>query len=340
MIELKPEQIQEWMVGTATAGVAFAGIAHGLFGRLADEGPVSAKDLANQAGVDEAYCARWCEVAFAFGFLDREGDGFALSDAGRAALVPGSPQYAGGAFVNMMLLGHFSLRFAECLGTGDVPGEGLFAERGIFAPLFGPMLEANFKPLFEKAVLPAVAAYREAGGKGGRVLDLGCGNAWFLVSLARAYPSLAGVGVEGHEAQIANANKRIESEGLGGRLRCVAGDIVEPPVDGPFDLVTMNRSVHHVWDRKERLIGSVRDRLSTSGRFVVWDPNFPDTDEELRTPAKRTMVLHSLAEAMQGNRLMPATEIADWMRSGGFDVEAHLLNGGNEGVVVGRKRAS
>lgn len=339
MTELRQEKIQELLSGIATAAAAFAGIAHGLFARLASDGPLTAARLAEKAGVDAAYCAGWCEVAFAFGFLDRAGESFALSDAGRAALVPGSPQYAGGALVNTMLLGHFGLRFAECLGTGDVPGEGLFAERAIFAPLFGPMLEANFRPLFEKVVIPAVAAYRDAGERGGKVLDLGCGNAWFLVSLARAFPSLAGVGVEGHDAQIANANKRIESEGLGSRLRCVAGDIVDPPVDGSFDLITMNRSVHHVWDRRERLLQSVTARLSAGGTFAVWDPNFPETDEALRTPQKRTMVLHSLSEAMQGNRLMPAREIAEWMRQGGFDVDVHLLNGGNEGVVVGRKKA-
>ena len=155
MTEITPERIQEWFAGAAAASAAFAGVAHGLFARLAEGGPLTAAELAEKAAVDPGYCARWCEVAFAYGFLERAGDGWALSDAARSFLVPGSARYAGGAFVNLMLLGSFGVRFAECLGTGDVPGEGLFAERPIFAPLFGPMLEGNFRPVFEKGVLQA-----------------------------------------------------------------------------------------------------------------------------------------------------------------------------------------
>jgi hypothetical protein len=46
------------------------------------------------------------------------------------------------------------------------------------------MLEANFGTLFEREILPAVPAFAEVAERGGLVVDLGCGNDWYLRRLA------------------------------------------------------------------------------------------------------------------------------------------------------------
>lgn len=46
------------------------------------------------------------------------------------------------------------------------------------------MLEGNFSGLFEREICPGVPVFQEINQKGGRVVDLGCGNGWYLRALA------------------------------------------------------------------------------------------------------------------------------------------------------------
>ena len=59
----------------------------------------------------------------------------------------------------------------------------VLTERPSIAPLFGPMLEAQFGPQLD-AILPQVPAFAAVDKKNGVAVDLGCGNGMLAVALA------------------------------------------------------------------------------------------------------------------------------------------------------------
>ena len=215
--------ILEQAQGAAALNVAFVGVARGLFDAL-DEGPLSADLLSRRAGIDPGYGAAFCEAAFAFGYLDVEADGFALTATGRA-FTRREPESLFALPVGAVLGAHMAERAAFHSATGARPGESVLAERETILPLFGPMLEQSFAPFFAGEITERVPVFAELDRRHGTAVDLGCGNGWYLRALARRFPGLRGVGLDGFEENIAQARRLAEAAGLGQRLDFRAGDL-------------------------------------------------------------------------------------------------------------------
>jgi len=331
---LRAEMMQKAQ-GAAELNLAFVGVARGLFDALA-EGALSVEALAAKAGADPGYVLRWCEAAYAFELLDAEGEAFSLSARGQAfcRAEPGSlfPFAA-----HVALGGHMSERAATLMQSGERPGERVLAERESLLPLFGPMLEASFGPLFEAEILPQLPVFAELDARGGVAVDLGCGNGWYLRRLAARFPGLRGVGLDGFEENIRQATELSEAQGLGGRLSFQSGDIFDFSVDGPVDLIAMNRALHHVWSDAPRVFEALRDHLRPGGVAVIWEPRWPDSRAGLRHPRWRGMAIQNLSEHVQGNHFLRPDEIEAAFAAVGMTATRSLFAEGAEQVIVGTR---
>ncbi len=321
--------------GAMALDVAFVGVVNRLFEALAS-GDQTAPALAERAKVDAGYVERWCQAAYAFGYLEAHEGRFGLSEPGRAFL-PDAPGSLMPFAVGAVLGAHMAERAAGLMRTGERPGESVLAERETILPWFGPMLESTFGALFEREVLPNVPAFGELDARGGVAVDLGCGNGWYLRKLAKRFPHVRGVGLDGFEENVRQASERARAEGLGDRLRFVAGDIYHYTVGEPADLIAMNRALHHVWDQKERVFGILRDTLRPGGVAVIWEPAWPADLTALRDPRRRAMAFQNLNEHVQGNHFLRPDEIEAAFRAVGMQASTHLFVEGTEAVVVARR---
>ncbi len=324
--------------GALSLNIAFIGVVNSLFSTLARIAPASSRILARETSMDPGYVARWCDAAYAFGYLEDDKTGtFRLSPTGEA-MCPESPDTLMPLAIGAVLSAHMAERAAECMRTGEQPGEKVLGERKTILPWFGPMLEANFSPLFEEQVLPRVRAFEEINQKGGLVVDLGCGNGWYLRSLARHCPTLRGIGLDGFRENIEQANRRASEMKMSDRLTFLEGDILHYPVTEPADLFVMNRALHHVWSEKETVFACFRNRLKKDGTVVIWEPAWPLERSDLRDPSRRQLAFQGLGEYVQGNRLLTPEEIADEFESIGMETQTVLFANGNEAVVIARNR--
>jgi SAM-dependent methyltransferase len=106
------------------------------------------------------------------------------------------------------LTAHLLGQLPGLMRSGHRPGEVILGEHPAVAPFFGAMLEAGFGAVLGQAVLPAVPAYARQLEDGGLVVDLGCGNGWFLRGLLRRFPQARGFGIDGMDANIADGAAR------------------------------------------------------------------------------------------------------------------------------------
>ena len=323
--------------GALALNLAYIGIVNGLFSALAELGAADAESLAAAVGKDAGYARRWCDAAYAFGLLEeREPGRFVLSDYG-AAFRPEAPGSLMPLAVQAVLAAHMAERAAGLFSTGERPGESVLAERATILPWFGPMLEHQYGPLLDKEILPGVPVYREVDARGGLAVDLGCGNGWYLRRLAARFPHLRGVGLDGFEENIRQAEAAADRQGLGERLHFSAGDIHHFRTDEPADLIAMNRALHHVWDEKENVFRILKEHLKPGGAAVIWEPNWPAERALLRDPPRRGMAFQNLSEHVQGNHFLRPEEIAEEFARAGLEPQIHLFAEGREAVVVGRR---
>ncbi|MGA2260984.1 MAG: class I SAM-dependent methyltransferase [Acidobacteriota bacterium] len=110
-------------------------------------------------------------------------------------------------------------------------------------------------------------------GKGGHILELGCGTGWLCLALARSGASNV-CGLDFSPAQIAIAKMQAENAGLADRVHFMCADATSDCKPGEnFDCVVIHGFLHHL-DKTEiaRTLTSVRRWLKPSGVLVVFEP--------------------------------------------------------------------
>lgn len=322
--------------GAVRLSIAFVGVSTGLLTTLERMGSAAADALARAAGQDPGYVERWCDAAYAFELLDDTGTGFALTAMGQAFL----PAAAGTLMpfaVQEVLSAHMAERVAGLMKTGERPGESVLAERASILPWFGPMLEAQFGPVFETTIMPALPVYKDVAWRQGLVIDLGCGNGWYLLRLARRFPGLRCLGVDGFDENIRQATARAAQEGLAAQMRFVQGDIYTFHSPEAADIIALNRALHHVWDEKDKVFTILHDHLKPGGTAVIWEPYWPSQRPPLRSPGHRMMAFQNLTEHVQGNHFLQPAEIAAAFTAAGLVPTVHPFLDGREAVITGMR---
>jgi len=329
------QAVMEQAQGALRLNIAYIGVVNSLFDALAAS-PLTVDALAEIAGRDPGYVRRWCDAAYAFDLLNETPAGaFALTPLG-AAFNPKAPGTLMPFAVQSVLSAHMAERAAGLMTTGERPGERVLAERETLLAWFGPMLEQQFGPLFERQVLPAVPAFAQVDRHSGLAVDLGCGNGWYLRALLRNLPHLRGLGLDGFDENIRQATTLADAQGLGERLRFEVGDIYHFATEERADLIAMNRALHHVWDQKEVVLKILREHLNPGGVVVIWEPCWPAQRAALRAPAHRGMAFQNLAEHVQGNHFLRPEEIVEAFEAVGMSAEVFRLLDEREAVIVGR----
>lgn len=322
--------------GAQRLAIAWLGVEAGLFDALAAcaATPVA---IAAARGLDPVYTQRWAEAALAYGLLEEvpSAPTWTLRPTTAGALLcegqPGLPLAVG-----FGLTAHATGRLPALVRSGARPGEVLLSENPSIAPHFGAMLEAGFGRALDTVVLPQVPAYAEQLAHGGLVIDLGCGNGWFLRRLLGHFSAASGLGVDGMPDAIADGRARAEAAGLSHRLELRCADVLPLPAAAGAALIALNRALHHVWDRQEAVLSAVVGALAPTGIVAIWEPAWPEDPRSLARPGRRGLTWNNLLEHVQGNHLLHPDQIAAALTGAGLRPEITMLPGGDV-VVIGRR---
>jgi 2-polyprenyl-3-methyl-5-hydroxy-6-metoxy-1,4-benzoquinol methylase len=224
----------------------------GLYRALADRGPATALVLAATTGIDARYAREWCEQQAAAGLLTVD-DPRRAPDERRFGLLPGSgavlldpesPAY-------LLPLGGFleavgrmlpALEDAYRAGTGIPFGDYAVqhAQGGFNRPAFTHQLVQEWL-----AQIPDIDARLRAGGT---VAELGCGEGWAAIALARGYPGLHVDGFDIDPPSIETARRNAAQAGVADRVRFAVADVTDPALAGRYDAVLTVEMVHDLAD--------------------------------------------------------------------------------------------
>jgi SAM-dependent methyltransferase len=244
------------------------------------DGPRTAEEIAEAAGLDRRYVTEWLGIMACGGIVE-----VSRGDSGKGECFRLPPEH-----------GDFLCRRAgeNNLGvyTQEIPllthlvmdhvVEGFSSGRGIpyrhypaFQQFMGELADAKHTSVLIQRFLPSVedgalVADLEAGID---VCDLGCGRGKAVLLMAAAYPQSRFTGIDLDREAVDQAARTAASEGLGNALfQCLDAAAIErdPGMESRFDYITAFDAIHDQTRPLAALRGA-RHMLRPCGRFSMID---------------------------------------------------------------------
>ena len=262
-------------------------------------------ELAEAAGIAPRYAQEWLEQQAVAGVLTVD-DVAADAGARRYTL----PEAHVGVVANPLALDHMAPLAGLVVGIATVLDDVMAAYRsggGVPYARYGAEFRrgqgAINRPTFSTALveewLPAAGPAVERLATGGRLADLGCGQGWSTIAVARAFPGAEVWGIDSDEASIAEARAVAVDQGVRVRFECAdAGGLAAA---GPFDVVTLLEALHDL-ARPVEVLAAARAALAGDGVLLVADeavaPAFTAPGDELERMMYGWSITHCLPAAM------------------------------------------
>jgi 2-polyprenyl-3-methyl-5-hydroxy-6-metoxy-1,4-benzoquinol methylase len=254
----------------------------GLYRALETGDGLTHRELAARAGIDPRYAREWLEQQAVAGFVQAEGDDaeqrrYHLPAEHAPVLArEGDPAHVA-PFAHMVAgIGGVIAQVGAAYRTGDgVPYElyGAAFRHGqghINRPAFTHELPRDWL-----AAMPDVVARLEAADHP-RVADVGCGQGWSTIALARTFPKARVEGLDLDPGSIADAKRHAADAGVGERVRFVEADAADLPDRGRYDLVLVLEALHDL-ARPVEALRAARAALRDGGTLLVVDERVADS---------------------------------------------------------------
>ncbi len=324
------EKIFAAVLGAAQVQGLYLGDRLGWYQVLADEGPLTAAELAHRSATVERYAREWLEYQAVSGILvadlNHQPPRFSLPRAYADVLVNAdSTSY-------MAPMARFfaatGVRLADLVEAyrkgGGVSWEQLGsdareAQGALNRPMFLHQLASEFLPL-----IPDLHRLLQAGA---RVADVGCGEGWSALGIALGYPACEIDGYDIDDASIVAAKRNAASQHVAERVSFAAADAADLPPAG-YDAVFAFECIHDLPD-PVAVLTAMRRIAKPGAPVVVMDERVADTFRPDAGPVEELFYGYSIVcclpdgmshgESVGTGTVMRTSTLDGYARSAGFD---------------------
>lgn len=309
----------------------------GWYRALADHGPLTSPELAALTDSHERYAREWLEHQAASGYLTVE-DAAAPATARRFRLHAG----AAAVLADPDSLVHTAPLARMIAASGKAVDDIARAYReggGVSWEQLGAHAResqsAFNRPLFlhrlAQELIPAVPDLHARLSQGARVADVGTGEGWSAIGLARAYPQVEVAGYDIDGPSIAAARRHAAAHGVADRVSFEHVDAATVPGGGAFDVVTAFECVHDMPD-PVAVLAAMRRMVTDDGYVLVADERTAEVFRPAADAVERLLYGFSLtvclpdglstAGSVGTGTVMRLDTLRAYARSAGFaDVE-------------------
>ena len=322
------DALTERLFSSAVASFDIAGVylgdRLGWYRSLADEGAATPDELATRTGTDARYAREWLEQQAVGGILEVDADHrFSLSDEHATVLVhPESINLM--APLTRMLVAAFgrlpalveAYRSGEGIGWDDYGADMREGQASFNRPAFTHLLGTEWLP-----AVPDVDA-RLRSEPPARIADIGCGEGWSTIAIARAYPAARVVGVDLDGPSIEAARHHAAEAGLDGNVEFREGDAAKLD-DGPYDAALIIEAVHDMANPVP-VLAAVRSTLADDGSLIVVDERVAEAFGAPGDDIERFMYGWSITTCLpDGRSRVPSVATGTVMRPDTLRAYAH-----------------
>jgi hypothetical protein len=314
----------------------------GLAERLAQNGPVTANELAPKLGIDAAVLERVLRGLVSMNVCDEiEASRFRLTALGEYL----RPNHPDSVEARALLHGKLFYRLWDNLTETVRTGEG--GSQRVLAMASHEYLakETEIGALFDRTMAsegpfrhrPAVEAYDF--GQFGTVIDVGGGNGALMVEILTAYSQPTGIVFDLPRTAPA-AEQTIDASRLGDRCRFIGGDAFETVPSGGDAYVLSNFLVGWADDRALVLLRNCRKAIAATGKVLLIEWIMPVGDEARERfrffdTVSRDLIMLSV-NGTGGGRVRNRSDFRDLLAAAGFEMTAVIPTSGSVNVIEAR----
>ncbi|MCV2490045.1 class I SAM-dependent methyltransferase [Geodermatophilus sp. YIM 151500] len=259
----------------------------GWYRIMAGAGPLSPADLADRSGTNERYAREWLEQQAASEWLvvvepDAPGGPrrFRLTDPAAEVLTDSS---------SLAYLAPLTRFVAAAAAQLPALAEAYRSGGGVSWAQFGSdartgQADMN-RPWYERKLAGALRGVPDLhellDRSGTRIADIGCGEGWSTIALARAYPEATVRGYDPDAPSTAAATEHAGAGGLTDRVAFATADAATALPEAAYDAVFAFECLHDL-PRPVEVLTAARRALRPGGVVVVMEEA---AEEEFATPA-------------------------------------------------------
>ena len=301
-------------LGTFDLAGVYLGDRLGWYRSLADDGPATPEELAARTQTDARYAREWLEQQAVGGILDVDDDQrFSLSDAHASVLVDPVSMSLMAPMTRMTTAAIGQLpRLVEAYRSGaGHPWEAYGADMREGQAAFN---RPAFTHLLGNEWLPAIADVHERlqDDPPARVVDIGCGEGWSTLAIARAYPRARVVGIDLDAPSIQAARRHAEESGIADSVEFRHGDA--SALDQPAEIALIIEAVHDMANPVP-VLRAVRDSLVPGGSLIVVDERVAESFAAPGDDIERFMYGWSITTCLpDGRSRQPSVATGTMMR--------------------------
>jgi 2-polyprenyl-3-methyl-5-hydroxy-6-metoxy-1,4-benzoquinol methylase len=168
-------------------------------------------------------------------------------------------------------------------------------QAGMTRPLFVNQLAQEWIP-----AMPEIDARLKADPPA-RIADIGMGQGWSSIALARGYPNVRVDGFDLDAASVAEAQRNAQEAGLADRVSFQVRDAGDADLAGQYDLALAVECIHDMSDPVS-VLRAMRRLVGPGGTVLIVDERVPDAFAPNGDAVERMMygfsVLHCLPVGM------------------------------------------
>jgi len=280
MNQQKVDQLAERILNETVSGMTclnlYLGHKLNLFQSLVESGPITSAELSNKTKYSERYLREWLECMTVLGYIDYNPttNKFTMPQEHAVVLCErDNSAYAIPFVYSIPALASVMDKLVEGFRTGKGIPYSTYGQDLIFA-----QGEGN-RPMFVNDIGKWISSMPDIESRlksaGGYILEVGCGDGWASLALAKLFPLVKIDAIDSDSTSIENARRNIQQAGLSNRVSLhlttieKASFLIEEERKR-YDLVMTFESVHDIAYPVEAL-RKIREMLSPKGVVFVGD---------------------------------------------------------------------
>lgn len=288
--EKKMQEFLEKAIGdlgaTGSSTLVVVGEKLGLYKKMADSDPLTAKQLSEKTGVLERYVSEWLNNQAAGGYVtyDPMTGKYSLTEEQAACLADeNSLTYLPGSFQAFLSMAKDEEKIARAFKEGKgIPWGDHHCDLYEGTEKF---FKTSYMANLVSTWIPSLEGVEEKLKNGALVADIGCGHGSSTIIMAKEYPKSTFVGFDYHPPSIETAKRRAQEAGVSDQIRFEVSESTQFSGDS-YDFVTIFDALHDMADpygTSKQIFKS----LKSDGSWMIVEPSSSDKLEENHNPLGR-----------------------------------------------------